>query len=78
MSDARPLHVIADEIIRDWRKPYFGAVPYLKAMEGLDRVTDTFGFDDADDIVRYFLSNAGTWRGPVARGIKAELKGMIG
>lgn len=74
----RPLHVIAEEIRRDWTKPYFGAVPYLKAMESLTSVADAYGYDDGEYIVMYFLSNAGTWRGETARRIKAELKGMTG
>jgi hypothetical protein len=28
--------------------------------------------------VLYFLANAGTWRGPDAKRIKAELKEMVG
>ena len=78
MSDTtvRPLHVIAAEIRADWRNVYFGAVPYLQAMARLDKITDRFGDDDADSVVIYFLSNATTWRGPVARRVKAELKAM--
>ena len=73
----RPLYVIADDIRRTWSKPYFGAVPYIQAMAGLSDITDNYGFDSADSIVRYFLSNAATWRGEDARRIKAELKGML-
>lgn len=73
----RPLHVIADEIRRDWSNVYFGAVPYLDAMRYLSTITDSFGADPADDIVIYFLSNARTWRGPVAKRVKAELKTML-
>lgn len=73
----RPLSVIAEEIAADWRNPYFGARPYLQAMSSLDKITDKYYFDDADDIVRYFLANASTWRGETARRIKAELKGML-
>lgn len=73
----RPLHVIAAEIKADWKRPYFGAVPYLDAMAQLTSITDKFGYDDADDVVMYFLSNANTWRGETARRVKAELKGMI-
>lgn len=73
----RPLSVIAEEIATDWRNPYLGARPYLQAMSSLDKITDKYYFDDADDIVRYFLANAGTWRGETARRIKAELKGML-
>jgi hypothetical protein len=33
--------------------------------------------DGAETIVRYFLSNASTWRGEDAKRIKAELKSML-
>ena len=72
----RPLSVIAAEIGADWPRPYFGAVPYLRAMRDLDRITDRYGLDDADGIVRYFLVNARTWRGETARRLKAELRRM--
>ena len=77
MAATRPLHVIAAEVRTDWTKVYFGAVPYLDAMRRLNKITDMFGEDPADDIVIYFLSNAKTWRGPVARRVKAELNAMI-
>ena len=74
----RPLKVIAADIEKDWQeKVNHGARPYLDAMHSLNTVTDYFGSDPGDSIVRYFLSNALTWRGPVARSIKAELKAMI-
>ena len=31
-------------------------------------------YDSGRSIVRYFLGNAGAWRGDVAKAIKAELK----
>jgi hypothetical protein len=73
----RSLSNIAWDIIDDWKKPYFGAVPYLDAMQTLDQITDRFYEDDASDIVVYFLANASTWRGPVAKTIKAELKAIL-
>lgn len=73
----RPLHKIAAEIREDWTRPYFGAVPYLDALADLDKITDSYGYDSADSIVRYFLVNARTWRGPKAREIKAELKALL-
>ena len=73
----RPLHTIAADIRRTWPKPYFGAVPYIEAMGSLSSIKDNYGWDSADSIVRYFLSNAATWRGEDARRIKAELKGML-
>jgi len=74
---SRSLHKIAIDIMQDWKNPYFGALPYLDAMYELDSITDNYYYDTADSVVRYFLANAQTWRGPVARTIKAELKGML-
>jgi len=73
----RTLSIIAREILVDWKKPYFGAVPYLQAMRELGSVSDKYGYDNGGDIVRYFLSNASTWRGETAKRIKAELKALI-
>lgn len=73
---SRPIRVIAQEINRDWPKPYFGAVPYLRAMARLETIDDRIGYDDARDIVTRFLVNAGTWRGETARRVKAELRVM--
>ena len=74
--ETRSLSAIAIEIRKDWKKPYFGAVPYLQAMSCLNSIDDNYGFDSAKSIVIYFLANAGTWRGETAKRIKAELKAM--
>lgn len=74
----RPLYEIAKEIRQDWKKPYFGAVPYLYAMLQLDSIKEDFYDDNAETIVMYFLANATTWRGETARRIKAELKQLAG
>lgn len=76
-ATVRPLSAIAAEIKQNWPKMYFGAVPYVDAMSQLNAVTDTYICDSAKSIVLYFIANAGTWRGDVARRIKAELKGMV-
>jgi hypothetical protein len=76
-TEPRALSVIAADIRRNWPKPYFGAVPYLDAMSSLDRISDRYYADSADGIVRYFLANATTWRGPDARRVKAELNAML-
>ena len=62
----------------DWRKPYFGAVPYLNAMMTLDKPADMYGLDSAKDIVLYFLSNANTYRGENARAYKSKLRKIVG
>lgn len=74
----RSLSAIAAEIRRDWKKPYFGAVPYLDALSQLDSINDSFGADSAKEMVIYFLANAQTWRGDVAKRVKAELKQIAG
>jgi hypothetical protein len=74
----RPIYEIAAEIRKTWPKVYFGAVPYLDAMECLDKVTDSYGQDSAKSIVCYFLANSGTWRGEDAKRIKIELKSIVG
>lgn len=73
----RTLSEISKEISNDWRKPYFGAVPYLQAMQSMGGPSDNFGADSGREIVLYFLSNATTWRGEVAKRIKAELKAAL-
>lgn len=75
---SRPIYVIASEIRADWKKPYFGAVPYLQAMATLGSIRENFHDDSAKSVVLYFLANAGTWRGEVARRIKKELNAMVG
>jgi hypothetical protein len=74
----RPLYVIAQEIDTYWANPYFGAVPYIKAMGRLDKITDMYGVETGDSIVRRFLVNSRPWKGHIARRIKMELKEMIG
>jgi hypothetical protein len=73
----RPIYQIANEISRDWKNKYFGAVPYLNAMRDLDSIKDKYIMDSGKSIVVYFLCNATTWRGETARRIKKELKDMI-
>jgi hypothetical protein len=77
MTCTRKIRDIAEEIRANWANVYFGAEPYLNAMELLYSPSDYYGADSGSSIVRYFLANANTWRGEVARRVKAELKGMI-
>jgi hypothetical protein len=46
-------------------------------MGSLTSLTDKFGYDSADSVVRYFLSNSSTWRGEDSRRIKSELRAML-
>lgn len=78
--DELPLYELASIIRADWRtkdgKPnvWYGAAPYLDALDSLETVDDNYGLDTGDSIVIYFLANAAQWRGETARAVKAELK----
>lgn len=76
-SGPRPLHEIARDIKHNWPKVNYAAQPYLDALHELNSVDDMYYQDPASSIVNYFLSNSGTWRGPEAKRIKDELKGMV-
>ena len=73
----RPIYQISEEIQRDWAKPYFGAVPFIEALHAVQSVHDRYGAESVEGLIRYFLANAGTWRGDVARRVKAELKEIL-
>jgi len=68
------LHEIASIIGNNWKQINYAAKPYLDAMYTLNNIEDNYYCDAGRSVVAYFLSNAGTWRGEVARGIKLELK----
>ena len=65
---------LAAIIRRDWQKVNYAAKPYLGAMESMQSVAHSFGYDSGKSVVLYFLSKAGTWRGEIAKAIKLELK----
>ena len=73
----RPLREIALDVLMDWKNVSYAAVPYLHAMSELDSVGDMYGQDPARHVVNYFLGNATSWHGSVARRIKAELRAMV-
>lgn len=73
----RPLHTIAAEIAANWLKINPHARPYLDAMRALSSINERYFYDSARAVVLGFLVNANTWRGPVARRIKAELHDQI-
>ncbi len=70
---------------RDWNKPRsakagavsrgvnYAAKPYLDALRSMDKIGDNYGQDSGHEIVARFLGNATSWRGPVAKAVKAEL-----
>ena len=72
----RLIYEIAREITADWKRPYFGAVPYIDAMRQLAFPDEKYGVESGRDIVERFLSNAQLWKGETARRIKVELREM--
>ena len=64
---------IAGLIRRDWKNVNFAAKPYLSAMQSLRSIRDDYGMDRGTQIVAYFLSNARSLNGPVAKLVKKEL-----
>ena len=70
----RTIREIAHEIQLAWEKPYFGAVPYLTAMEQLQNSQSRYFGDSATTIIAYFLANASTFKGEKAKALKSELK----
>lgn len=77
MEVPNQISAIARMIRRDWKNVYFGAVPYLQAMSVINTISDMYGEDSAESIVRYFLGNAGTWKGETARAVKAKLNALL-
>jgi hypothetical protein len=76
-QQTRPLSAIARDIGQHWHNVSPYAAPYLEAMRSLGSIESNYFQDSAESIVLYFLSNASAFRGPEARRIKAELKGIV-
>jgi hypothetical protein len=73
-----PLYDISEVIQKNWVPINFSAAPYVRAMSTLTSVKDNYYAESASSIILYFLSNASTFKGPVARLVKDELKRRIG
>lgn len=71
------LNEIAGLIKRQWTSMYFGAVPYVQAMQYLKTIDDNYGDDTGRSIVTYFLGNAKTWKGEYAKAVKAKLNALL-
>jgi sulfatase maturation enzyme AslB (radical SAM superfamily) len=70
------LYEVAKIIRADWKNVWYGAEPYLAAMETLESVKHDYFYESGKSIVLYFLSNATTWRGEKAKEVKAYLKAI--
>lgn len=70
--ESMSIYRLMEVVKNDWSRPYFGALPYIAALMAL---TDN-GYYEEDSwqcLAVYFLANARTWRGPLARDVKVEL-----
>jgi hypothetical protein len=68
------LNAIAYMIYDNWKPVNYAAKPYLEAMTSLESIQDNYMMDTGYSVVAYFLSNANTWKGNLARAVKTELK----
>lgn len=64
-------------ISTDWKNVNYAAKPYLEAMLSLNSIKDMYYCDTGISIVSYFLCNANSWKGEIAREVKKELKKRI-
>lgn len=67
----RHIKVIVAEIKNDWKN----INPY--ALAYLDVMLRPLSNHEIQAQILYFLSNAATWRGEVARRVKTELRSML-
>lgn len=67
------LSELASVVYRNWPKVNFAAAPYLEALVSLDNIDDSYGADSGRSVVAYFLANASSWKGEVAKAVKKEL-----
>lgn len=65
--------VIRQDLKAQNKKVPFGAEPYLRALDTMDNINEMYGADRGSMIVAYALSNLRSYKGPVAREVKAEL-----
>jgi hypothetical protein len=79
MSDlsTKTISELAGIIRSNWPNVNYAAQPYLKAMLSLSDINDNYYQDDGRSIVAYFLSNASSWKGEVAKAVKTELKNRL-
>lgn len=76
-QEKRPVYKIAADILNDWSRPNYAAVPYLTAMLTINNELENYGCDTARSVILYFLNNASTYRGLRAKELKNELKTLI-
>lgn len=78
MNIPKPIHVIAEEIRRDWGGNIpISAIKYLLDMYNLSCIDDVYNECTAKFIIKKFLDNANTWNSEKSKEIKKELRCML-
>lgn len=78
-----PVHEIARGIKKNWKKMYFGAVPYIDAMHSMRSAHDDYGMDTGHSVIAYGLSNMNSYSGKsvhdpeLAKVHRAQLKAHL-
>ena len=67
------LSELANVIQEDWKNVTPAAKAYLGPLFELNDITDNYYLDSGRSVVCYFLANAQSWKGEVAREVKKEL-----
>jgi hypothetical protein len=49
----------------------------MDALSELRSADDRYGVETGSGMIQGFLNNAQTWRGPIARRVKSELKAIL-
>ena len=71
------IYEIAQVIRKDWVKMSPYAKHYVDAMHCIKNIDEMHVADRASSVVNYFLANAQSWRGDIAREVKKELNSRI-
>ena len=73
----RQIYQIAEDIVKDWKKPHYSAKPYLAVMRRIRTPEQQVVRETGRSIVEYFLENSKSYTGPSAKKLKQELKDLL-
>lgn len=72
------LSQISDLISNSWNNMPEKAYCYVEAMSQIESLEDKYGdYETGLEIVSYFLTNAKTWQGNIAKNVKQHLNNLI-
>ena len=72
------LSQIADLISNSWNNMPLKIDEYVEAMSQIESIEDKYGdYETGAEIVTYFLANAKSWQGDIAKDVKQHLNNLI-